>query len=60
MSSQPNFCDTPFDQKSPQPPEEGVLRRHIQTHSQTDGLNWHSACSHLDQLILVMSGWQNA
>ena len=25
-----------FDQRSPQPPEEGVLRRHKQTHRQKD------------------------
>ena len=28
---QPNISDTPFDQKSPQPPEEGVLNCHTHT-----------------------------
>ena len=32
-----NISDMPCDQKSPQPPVEGVLQRHRQTHKQTDG-----------------------
>ena len=36
MSSQCNIRNTPFDHKSPQPPEEGVLRCHNQTNKQTD------------------------
>ena len=38
MSSQSNISDMPFDQKSLQPPEEGVLRRHRQTDRQTNRL----------------------
>ena len=37
VSLQPNISNMPFDQKSPQPPEEGVLRRHRQKNRQTDG-----------------------
>ena len=36
MSSQPNIRNKFYDQRSPQPPEEGVSRRHKQTHTQTD------------------------
>ena len=31
-----NISDTPFDQKFPRPPEEGVLNCHRQTNKQTD------------------------
>ena len=37
VSLQPNISDTPFDQKSPRPPEEGVLNCHTHTDRQTDG-----------------------
>ena len=36
VSSQANISDKPFDQKSPEPPEEGVLVCHRQTNKQTD------------------------
>ena len=36
VSLQPNISDTPFDQRSPRPPEEGISRRHRQTDRQTD------------------------
>ena len=35
MSLQANISDTPFNQKSEQPPEKGVLRRHTHTDIQT-------------------------
>ena len=34
---QANISDTHFDQKSPRPPELGVLQRHRHTDTQTDG-----------------------
>ena len=38
MSSHANISDTLFDQRSPQPPEEGVLNCHRKTdRQQTDG-----------------------
>ena len=36
VSSHANISNTPFDQRSPQPPGEGVLNYHRQTHRQTD------------------------
>ena len=36
VSSQANISDTPCDQKSPRPPEAGVLRRHKHKYRQTD------------------------
>ena len=38
MSLQPNTSDTPFDQKSPRPPEEGVLNCHRQTSGHRDSM----------------------
>ena len=37
VSLKPNFSDTPFDQQSPQLPDDGVLQRQGQTDRQTDG-----------------------
>ena len=36
VSSQPNISDTPFDHKSPQPLEEGVLNSHRHTYRHPD------------------------
>ena len=36
VALQPNISDMPFDQKSPRPPEGGVLNCHRQTDRQTD------------------------
>ena len=38
VSSQPNISDVPFDQKSPRPPEEGVLNCH--TDILTESAQW--------------------
>ena len=37
MSSQANINNTPFNQKSPRPPEVGVSQRHRPTDIQTNG-----------------------
>ena len=37
VSSHGNISDTPYDERSPRPPEKGVLNCHRQTHRQTDG-----------------------
>ena len=42
MSSHANISDTPFDQRSPQPLEEGVLNCHRHTERQTDNGLGHS------------------
>ena len=39
MSLHANISYTPFEQKSPQPPEEGVLNCHRQTNKQTSDHN---------------------
>ena len=38
MSLQANISDTPFNQKSPRPPEEGVLDFHTQTSGHRDSM----------------------
>ena len=41
MSLNANISDTPFNQRSPRPPEEGVLRHHRHTYIHTnEHLNW--------------------
>ena len=37
MLPQTNISNTPFNQRSPRPPEVGVLRRHRQKDRHTDG-----------------------
>ena len=45
VSLQSNISNTPFDQKSPQPPEQGVLQRHRQTEGHRDSMTENGVCN---------------
>ena len=49
VSLRTNISDTPFDQKSPQPLEDGVLSCHEQTHRHTKTDEYDNSMTELAQ-----------